>query len=194
VVAVEPALLDEFAGDYQRGVPSGPSGRFACRRDGDHLVASQAGGEKGELLALSRTSFIHESGEYRVTFHCDDAGSITDMTIHPGANSETADIGLGLDFDAPSGDPVVKRVLEGNAAARDGRIKVGDRLVAIENEAGALVAVRGKSLAQVAGLMRGPDGTRVKLIIVPKDSDERLAIELTRAPIGIVARRVKTER
>jgi CubicO group peptidase (beta-lactamase class C family) len=194
VVAVEPALLDEYAGDYQLGILSGPRGRFAIRRDGDHLVFSQAGGENGELLALSQTSFIHESGESRVTFHHDDAGSITDMTIQPGADPETADIGLGLDFGAPAGDPVVKQVLEGNAAARDGRIKVGDRLVGIENEAGALVQFRGKSRTEVAGLMRGPDGTKLKLIVVPKDSDERLTIELTRAPIGIVARRVKTER
>ena len=104
------------------------------------------------------------------------------------------DIGLGLDFPAPSGDPVVNQVLEGNVAARDGRIKVGDRLVGIGNAAGALVEFRGKSPAQVAGLMQGLDGTKVKLIVGPKDSDERVAIELTRAPIGVVARRVKTAR
>jgi CubicO group peptidase (beta-lactamase class C family) len=195
VVAVEPALLDEYAGDYQLGVPfSGPRGWFAFSRDGDHLVVSQAGGEEGELLALSQTAFIHESGEYRATFHRDDAGRITGMMIHRGAEPETADIGLALEFDAPAGDPVVKRVLEGNAAARDGRIKAGDRLVGIENEAGALVAFRGKSLDQIAGLMRGPDGTKVMLVVVPKGFDERVAIALTRAPIGIAARRVKTEK
>jgi carboxyl-terminal processing protease len=89
---------------------------------------------------------------------------------------------------------VVNQVLEGNVAARDGRIKVGDRLVGIGNAAGALVEFRGKSPAQVAVLMQGPDGTKVKLIVGPKDSDERVAIELTRARIGFVARRVKTDR
>jgi hypothetical protein len=194
VVAIEPALLEEYAADYQLGILPGPRGRFAIRRDGDHLVFSQAGGEPGELVALSQTSFIHESGESRVTFHRDDAGSITEMTIYPEADPETAGIGLGFDFAAPSGDPVVNRVLEGNAAARDGRIKVGDRLVGIENAAGALVELRGKSPAQVAGLIQGPDGTNVKLIVRPKDSEERVAIELTRSRIGIVARRVKTGR
>ena len=95
---------------------------------------------------------------------------------------------------AQSGDLVVNRVIEGGAAARDGRIKVGDRLRGIESEGGEGGDFRGKSPEEVAGLIRGPAGTKVRVVVVPKGQDGREVVELTRAAAGygVVAHRVKT--
>ena len=114
------------------------------------------------------TSFIDERGQHRITFHRDEAGAVTQLTVDPGAALETAGIGVGLEADAQSGDLVVNRVIEGGAAARDGRIKVGDRLRGIESEGGEVVEFRGKSPEEVAGLIRGPAGTKVRVVVVPK--------------------------
>lgn len=136
---------------------------------------------------MSKTSFIDERGQHRITFHRDEAGAVTHLTVDPGAALETAGIGVGLEADAQS-------VIEGGAAARDGRIKVGDRLRGIESEGGEVVEFRGKSPEEVAGLIRGPAGTKVRVVVVPKGQDGREVVELTRAAAGygVVAHRVKT--
>jgi hypothetical protein len=144
--------------------------------------------------ANTTTSFIDERGQHRITFHRDEAGAVTHLTVDPGAALETARIGVGLEADAQSGDLVVNRVIEGGAAARDGRIKVGDRLRGIESEGGEGGEFRGKSPEEVAGLIRGPAGTKVRVVVVPKGQDGREVVELTRAAAGygVVAHRVKT--
>jgi len=195
VVEVEPALLDEYAGDYDHAaVLVGAGDVVAFRREGGRLVATAADGEKHELFALSRTSFIDDSGQHRITFHRDEAGAVTHLTIDPRAALETARIGVALDADAQSGDLVVNRVIEGGAAARDGRIKVGDRLRGIESEGGEVVEFRGKSPEEVAGLIRGAAGTKIRVVVVPKGQERREVVELTRAAAGsgVVARRIKT--
>ena len=101
-----------------------------------------------------------------------------------GSSSRDRGIGVGLEADAQSGDLVVNRVIEGGAAARDGRIKVGDRLRGIESEGGEGGEFRGKSPEEVAGLIRGPAGTKVRVVVVPKGQDGREVVELTRAAAG----------
>jgi hypothetical protein len=87
-------------------------------------------------------------------------------------------VGLGMQgVDVPY--PSVMEVSPGGAAARSG-IGIGDRLIGFVDETGQFVDFQGKSLGEVAALVRGPGGSTLRLVLETKGSDERKLHELIR--------------
>jgi carboxyl-terminal processing protease len=99
---------------------------------------------------------------------------------------EVVGVGIALGKDAESDDyPAVKKLLDAAPAHRDGRIKVGDRIAGVEDDDGKRTDFKGKKLEEIVPYIRGPSGTTVKLVVIPKgkDKDDAKVIELTREPI-----------
>jgi carboxyl-terminal processing protease len=95
-------------------------------------------------------------------------------------------VGLSLGKDADSDDyPTVKDILKAAPAHKDGRIKLGDLIAGVEDDAGKRTDFKGKKLEEIVRHIRGPAGTTVKLVVIPKgkDKDDSKVIELTREPI-----------
>lgn len=92
--------------------------------------------------------------------------------------------GIGMQFALRDNVPEVLRIFPGSPAHQDGRLKVGDKIVGVDTEGkGKIVDVIGKRTTDIARLIRGKRGTKVRLEVIPAGQSERVLITLTRAPI-----------
>jgi carboxyl-terminal processing protease len=102
--------------------------------------------------------------------------------------------GVGALLGQEDGVTLIKEIVPGGVIAKDGRLKIGDRIVAVaEGESGEMVDIEGLRITQVVRLVRGRAGTKVRLEIQPANSDKRTTITLTRARIELEDRRAKGE-
>jgi hypothetical protein len=88
----------------------------------------------------------------------------------------------------PAGDGafIVAMLTDDGAAARDGRIRPGDRILAIAPAAnGRLVETKGLDQETVMHLLRGRIGTAVRLKVVDAAGVDPRDIELERGPIAV---------
>jgi carboxyl-terminal processing protease len=102
--------------------------------------------------------------------------------------------GIGATLKQVEGKTFVESLVPGGAAEIDGRIKMGDRLVAVAQEGGAApVEIQDMKVTDVAGLIRGPVGTRVQIHVQPREKEKIEVIELTRALISMESSAAKFE-
>jgi carboxyl-terminal processing protease len=72
--------------------------------------------------------------------------------------------GIGAALGQEDGYTVVKRVVPGGAAEKDGRLKVGDKIIGVDTKGdGEITPVVEMKLNKVVRLIRGPRGTKVRL-------------------------------
>jgi C-terminal processing protease CtpA/Prc len=97
--------------------------------------------------------------------------------------------GIGVALRSEGTDLVVQEVLPDSPAALSKAIHPGDRIVAIAQDGGDPVEVKGMNLVQLAGLIRGPKGTSVRLSILPtgNENSEPKVVKLVRGKLKIVA-------
>ena len=93
--------------------------------------------------------------------------------------------GIGVQLAPRGGGIVVQEVVEDSPAAQAG-VRAGDRVAAVDDE-----PIRGADLAAVAGLLAGPEGSRVTISLRGRDGRLR-ELPLTRALI--LPRTVTAER
>lgn len=74
-VELDPATLDEYVGVYRFNETLARS----IFREGNKLVAQRTGGEKREILAMSRDEFFYPGLDSRIRFRRDAQGKITGM-------------------------------------------------------------------------------------------------------------------
>src|SRR5262249_41723908 len=79
------------------------------------------------------------------------------------------------------GYAVVQEIVPGMAADKDGRLQPEDKIIGIQNEKGEEIDLVEKKLNDVVRYIRGPRGTKVRLIVQPEGTKERRTYELTRA-------------
>ncbi len=110
--------------------------------------------------------------------------------------------GIGARLKYDDGYTLVEEVIEGGAAANDGRLKKGDKIIGVSFDASDnFVDVIEMKLTKVVDMIRGKKGTKVKLkVLVPKEENEeetagierRTKIyELTRTEVKITEDEVK---
>ncbi len=101
--------------------------------------------------------------------------------------------GIGASLVIEDGYPVVKEIVPGGAADKDGRLQVEDKIVGIEKEDGSRDEFVEKKLSDIVRKIRGPKGTQVRLIIRPAGTKEEKIYELTREKIELVNDHAKAE-
>ena len=101
--------------------------------------------------------------------------------------------GIGASLTMEDGLPVIKEIIPGGAAAKDGRLKPEDKILAVEKEEGELVDFYEKKISDVVRVIRGPRGTEVKLIVQPAGTKERETYVITREKIELADQHAKGE-
>jgi carboxyl-terminal processing protease len=94
--------------------------------------------------------------------------------------------GIGATLRADDGSTIVESIVPGGAADKDGRLKVGDEIVAVQQEDGSSpVETLDMKIDDVVSMIRGQAGTKVKLHVKPKLGGDREVFEITRAVIKL---------
>ena len=75
--------------------------------------------------------------------------------------------GIGALLREENGNTIVVQVVPGGAAAKDGRLKANDKIVAVAPGDDKFVDVVDMKLRDAVKLIRGPKGTQVELKVVP---------------------------
>ena len=93
-------------------------------------------------------------------------------------------IGASLQFD--DGYTVVKQIIPGGAADKDGRLKPEDRIVGVgQGEDGQIIDTVDMKLSDVVEKIRGHRGTTVRLEVMPGGRGERKIYNIVRAKIEL---------
>jgi carboxyl-terminal processing protease len=101
--------------------------------------------------------------------------------------------GIGASLSSEDGYAVVKEVVPGMAADKDGRLQPEDKIVGIQKENGEEIDLVEKKLSDVVRFIRGPQGTKVRLIVQPAGTKERKIYELTRQKIELKEQHAKAK-
>lgn len=85
-------------------------------------------------------------------------------------------VGIGASLTQQDGYTIVDSVIAGGAAARDGRLKKGDKITAVDSGDGnGFTDVVDMDLSKVVTLIRGKKDSHVKLILLRKDLNSEVA-------------------
>jgi carboxyl-terminal processing protease len=100
--------------------------------------------------------------------------------------------GIGASLQSEDGYAVVKEIVPGMAADKDGRLQPEDKIVGIQKpDSTEEIDLVEKKLSDVVRHIRGPAGTKVKLIVQPAGTKERKIYELTRQKIELLEQHAK---
>lgn len=105
--------------------------------------------------------------------------------------------GIGATLQEVDGYITVQAIIAGGAAQRDGRLKVGDKIVAVDSGDGqGTVDLIDMELSKAVRLIRGKKGTRVVLQVLRKSEQgttERVTIPIIRDAVKIASSEAKSE-
>jgi len=94
--------------------------------------------------------------------------------------------GIGASLQSVDGYTVVKKIIPGGAADKNGQLKVEDKIVGVgQGVEGEIVDTVDMKLSDVVKMIRGKRGTVVRLEVVPTDGGKRKTIDITRAKIEL---------
>lgn len=93
--------------------------------------------------------------------------------------------GIGAALRGEDGFTIVDRVIKGGAAAADGRLQAGDKIVGVGKEEGEIVDIVEMKLNDVVRLIRGPRGTIVRLQVKTAKTNELKIYEMTRQKVEL---------
>jgi carboxyl-terminal processing protease len=100
--------------------------------------------------------------------------------------------GIGAALRWLEGYTVVEQIVPDGAAHKDGRLKLGDKVVGVgQGKDGPIEDVTVLKLTDVVKRIRGPKGTVVRLQVIPKYGRERKIIDITRAEIQLKDREAR---
>ncbi len=102
--------------------------------------------------------------------------------------------GIGASLQGEDGYTVVKKIIPGGAADKDGRIKPEDKIVGVgQGDEGETVDVIDMKLNDVVKLIRGKRGTTVRLEVIPVGDTERKVYKIVREKIELKDSEAKGE-
>ncbi len=106
-------------------------------------------------------------------------------------------VGVGATLMSPDGYTTVDALVPGGAAALDGRLKKGDKIIAVDpGDGSGLSDVIDMSLDKVVQLIRGKEGSTVTLVVMRQNNEgdvQRLHIKLKRALVEIKESEAKSD-
>lgn len=102
--------------------------------------------------------------------------------------------GIGASLLSEYGDTTVKQLVPGGAADKDGRLQIGDVIVAVaQGTEGEFVDIVDMKINDVVQKIRGKPGTIVRLEVNPADKSGRKVYDITRARIELKDREARSE-
>lgn len=108
--------------------------------------------------------------------------TLEDFEIHMRLSLE----GIGALLQSEDGTTVVKEVVVGGAADKDGRLKPGDQVLAVgDGKDGPMEDIVEMKLRDVVKLIRGKAGTTVRLEVLPSGQTARVTYDLVRQKIDL---------
>ena len=93
--------------------------------------------------------------------------------------------GIGAALSSEDGFTVVRQIVSGGAADKDGRLQLGDKIIGVGQEKGDIVDIVEMKLRRVVRLIRGKKGTKVRLQVKTAKTSETKIYELTRQIIEL---------
>ena len=90
--------------------------------------------------------------------------------------------GIGATLKPEDGQTIVENIVTGGAADKDGRLKAGDHIVGVQQDAidSPMIDTVDMKLQNVVDQIRGPKGTKVKLHVKPQGTGTTVVYEITR--------------
>jgi carboxyl-terminal processing protease len=101
--------------------------------------------------------------------------------------------GIGAVLRPENGQTIVVEVVPGGAAAKDGRLKPNDKIIAVAQGDGKFVDIIDMKLRLAVKLIRGPKGTKVELKVVPAGKIEPVIYTMTRQQVEIKSQAARYE-
>ena len=101
--------------------------------------------------------------------------------------------GIGALLREENGHTIIVETVPGGAAAKDGRLKPNDKIIAVAQGDGKFVDVVDMRLRETVKLIRGDKGTKVELKVVPAGKVEPVVYALTRARVEMKSQAARYE-
>jgi carboxyl-terminal processing protease len=95
--------------------------------------------------------------------------------------------GIGAVLRSEDGFTVIQSIVAGGAASKNGRLKIGDKIIAVGQETGAPVDVVDMDLPDVVKLIRGPGGSKVNLTVTREESGKsrQMDVQIVREKVQL---------
>lgn len=94
--------------------------------------------------------------------------------------------GIGASLESKYGETIVRRIIPGGAADKDGRLKINDVITGVaQGNQGEVVDIFDMKINDVVQLIRGTPGSVVKLQVMPEDKSGRQEYDIVRARIEL---------
>lgn len=139
---------------------------------------------RGEMLEMFLSGIAHgfdPHSSYMSPQTLDDFRIVMELSLE----------GIGAALRSEDGYVTVAQIVPGGAAEKDGRLKVGDRIIGVDPGDGKIVDVVEMKLDKVVRYIRGNAGTVVRLQVKPAENAEIQIYELTRQTIELKSAEVK---
>eukprot|EP00913_Durusdinium_trenchii_P013338 g12519.t1 len=163
----------------------------------DNVKRSVRQMEKTEILEMYLSSMTHSfdpHSSYMSPQTVEDFRIIMQLRLQ----------GIGASLRSIDGHTVVANIVEGGAADKDGRLKKDDKIIGVDKGDGKMVDIVEMKLSKVVRLIRGKEGTKVRLKVKKADTidektgkitkkGETVVYELTRQVIQLKSSEVKGE-
>jgi CHAT domain-containing protein/Tfp pilus assembly protein PilF len=94
-------------------------------------------------------------------------------------------VGIGARLSVDQHKITVMELVPGGAAALDGRLSLGDQILALSSGDGQWTSLDGKTLDQAINLIRGPAGTNIRLRVQPAVGGKAAEYEFARMPVVV---------
>lgn len=143
----------------------------------------------GDVLQIYLTALAHVYDPHSDYF---DRSQMENFAVGMSLSLE----GIGAELTSPDGYCTIRKLVPGGPAAKSGKIKEKDRIVAVAQADGPFVDVVDMNLNKVVQLIRGPKGTEVRLTIIPADaadSSVRKTLTLVRDEIKLEDQEAKAK-
>ena len=101
--------------------------------------------------------------------------------------------GIGAILREENGQSIIVEVVPGGAAAKDGRLKPNDKIIAVAQGDGKYVDIVDMRLREAVKLIRGPKGTKVELKVVPVGKIEPIVYTLIRQQVEMKSQAARYE-
>lgn len=103
-------------------------------------------------------------------------------------------IGIGAVLQDKDGYCVINELMVGGPAEESGQLKPGDKIVGVGQQTGEIVDTVGMKLRKVVHMIRGPEGSKVRLLIQPAaNPSARKLVVLVRKEIKLTTKLAKAD-